>query len=166
MGDVLIDSKLKLRNQIFDLEKNIANVGNHFKGDSDYCPLKHSFADGIYVREIFIPAGTILTGKIHKHSHPNFLLKGIVDVVTEGAGLERIEGPRSIISEAGTKRALHAITDLVWVTVHLNLTNTEDLKEIEKDVIAENYKEYNRFIEFKKNKFVSIYNKIIKKLIL
>lgn len=161
-----IEKKINIRKNIFDLEAGINSVDGHFNGDSDYCPLKHSFADGIYVREIFIPKGTILTGKIHKHSHPNFLLKGTVDVVTEGGGAERIIGPCSMISEAGTKRALHAITDLVWVTVHLNLTDTKDLSVIEKDVIAEDYNEYNKFVGMKKNKVISFYNKLIKKLIL
>ncbi len=113
------------------------------------CPLKHSFSDGIYVREITIPAGTLVVGKIHKHDHPNFLLKGKVKVVTED-GIEELEGPLSMISKAGTKRALYAETDLVWTTIHANPTNTEDLQELEENIIAPTYLEYEKFKQLKK----------------
>ena len=46
-------------------------------------PLKHSFAPGVYAREMEIPAGTLLIGKIHKHRHHNFLMKGSIIVLTE-----------------------------------------------------------------------------------
>ena len=113
------------------------------------CPLKHSFSDGIYVREITIPEGMFIVGKIHKHDHPNFLLKGKVIVVTED-GMEELEGPLSMISKAGTKRALYAVTDLVWTTIHANPNNTEDLKELEENIIAPTYLEYEKFKQLKK----------------
>ncbi len=118
------------------------------KNSTKLCPLKHTFSDGIYVREIFIPAGMFIVGKIHKHDHPNFLLKGEVIVVTED-GTEELVGPLSIISKAGTKRALYAKTDLVWTTVHANPTNTEDLKELEKEIIAPTYLDYEKFKQLK-----------------
>lgn len=116
-------------------------------GDNVAMPLKHTFADGIYVREIFIPAGTVLTGKIHKHDHPNFLLKGTVKVVTEHGGVELLEAPLSMISLAGTKRVVFAISDTVWVTIHKNTTNTQDLAELEETIIAKDYDEYEMFKE-------------------
>ena len=118
------------------------------KASTKVCPLKHTFSDGIYVREIFIPAGMFIVGKIHKHDHPNFLLKGEVIVVTED-GTEELVGPLSMISKAGTKRALYAKTDLVWTTVHANPTNTEDLKELEKEIIAPTYLDYEKFKQLK-----------------
>ena len=62
----------------------------------------------------------------------------------------------------GTKRALYAITDLVWTTIHHNPTNTQDLKKLEKIVIAKDYKEYDRFILSEKGVVNKIKNKIIK----
>jgi hypothetical protein len=85
---------------------------------------------------------------VYKHDHPNFLLKGEVIVVTED-GTEELVGPLSIISKAGTKRALYAKTDLVWTTVHANPTNTEDLKELEKEIIAPTYLDYEKFKQLK-----------------
>jgi len=154
-------SKNDIREGIMDFEAKIKSIEGHFEGDSFECPLKHSFTDGIYVREIYIPAGMYVVGKIHKHGHPNFLLSGEVKVITE-AGEEVLIGPKSIISPPGTKRALFAITDLVWVTVHHNPTNTQDLKELEDIVIAENYKEYSKFISKKNGVISGIKNKLIK----
>lgn len=143
---------LSIRKDILELEEQLKSFPEHFEGDSNLCPVTHSFADGIYVREIFIPKGFILVGKIHKHSHPNFLMSGEVDVVTESGGLERLKAPCSMISAAGTKRALIAITDLVWVTCHANPTNTEDLNKLEDYVIAPSFEKYQKFIERKNKK--------------
>jgi hypothetical protein len=140
---------LSRRNGIAALESVLSGTEGAFFGDTANCPLEHSFSDGIYVRKISIPAGTVLTGKIHRHDHPNFLLEGTVDVVTE-FGSERLVGPVSMISKAGTKRALHAITDLVWVTVHANPGNTTDLKELERNIIAEDYGRLEEHLNSKK----------------
>jgi hypothetical protein len=133
------------RKSIVEFESMLSSVDGVFFGDTNICPLKHSFSDGIYVREIFIPAGTVLVGKIHKHDHPNFLMSGIVDVVTE-FGSERIEAPKSMISKSGTKRVVHAITDTVWITVHVNKKNITDIPKLEDEIIAKSYSEYDRFI--------------------
>jgi hypothetical protein len=145
-----------IRENIMTFESEIKKQEGAFVGDSEICPLKHTFSDGIYVREIFIPEGTYLVGKIHKHEHPNFLLSGTVDVVTE-AGSQRLTGPLSMISPAGTKRALYTITDCVWVTVHHNPTNTQDLSKLEEIVIADSYEVYEKF----KNKQIPFYKRIL-----
>lgn len=128
-----------IRFKILELENTLSKIDGAVFGDSDLMPLKHSFSDGMYVREIFIPKGCVLTGKIHKHSHPNFLMKGEVIVVTESKGREHLKAPMSIISEPGTKRAVVALEDTVWVTVHLNIDNGRDLVKIEDYVIAKSY---------------------------
>ncbi len=147
------------RELIMDLESMLKKSEDVILGDSNLCPLKHSFSEGIYVREITIPKGTVLTGKIHKHEHPNFLLKGEVIVITEG-GKETLVAPCSMMSKAGTKRALYAVTELVWTTIHHNPTNTQDLKELEKIVIADTYEDYEKFISTKEN-FISKMKKLL-----
>jgi len=155
----------ELRKNILDFEELLNRHENVVHGDSDLCPLKHSFTDGIYVREIRIPAGAVLTGKIHKHRHPNFLMSGIVEVVTENGGVERLEGPMFMISEAGTKRALHAVTDLWWCTIHENASNTTDLKKIEEFVIAKDYEEFERFRKLQGNRVVKFLDRIKRMLL-
>jgi hypothetical protein len=158
-------SKQEIRESIIELEDTISQQEGAFFGDTDFCPLKHSFAPGIYVREIFIPAGMILTGKIHKHEHPNFLMSGTVEVITEGGGIELLKGPLAMISPPGTKRGLKAHTDLVWITVHHNPTNTQDLEELEKIVIAQSFEEYDRFVKLQGNRLNRILNKLKKFLL-
>tara|TARA_Y100000816_G_scaffold292625_1_gene289257 strand:+ start:10242 stop:10766 length:525 start_codon:yes stop_codon:yes gene_type:complete len=157
-----------LRRRIFDIEEAIKNNKNpkyqSFFNDTKNCPLNHYFSDGIYVREITIPAGMVIVGKIHKHRHPNFLIKGKVMVITEQKGEEILEGPCFMMSEGGTKRALYAVTDLVWTTIHHNPTNTQDLDKIEDIVIAKNYEEYEKFLSSEKSVVKKIKNKIIKML--
>ena len=107
-------------------------------------PLQHLFAPHVYVRTIFLPKNSVLVGKIHKHQHANILSQGTVMVLTEGGGTEYITGPKQMVSLAGTKRAVHAITDVVWTTIHP--TESTDLAEIEDQVIAKSFAEYDQFI--------------------
>ena len=100
-------------------------------------PLKHSFVDGVYVREITLPAGAIIVGKIHRHAHLNFITRGRVRCVTEGKGVEELVGPCSMISEVGTKRVLYVYEETVWTTVHR--TDATTVEDAEKDAIAESY---------------------------
>lgn len=132
--------KLVDRKSILSFEAALAQQKGAVFGDTDSCPLKHSFAPGVYVREIFIPKGTMLTGKIHRHSHPNILLKGEVIVATEFGGREHLKAPLSMISKAGTKRAVFALEDTVWITIHA--THETDLEKIEDYVIAPSYEAY------------------------
>lgn len=110
------------------------------------CPLKHTFAPGMYAREIFLPAETFIVGKIHKHAHLNIVSRGRVTVVTE-FGRKEIDAtaaPVTFTSDAGTKRALYVHEDSVWTTIHL--TNSTDLAEIERDIIAPDFVELDAFL--------------------
>jgi len=111
-------------------------------------PIKHSFAPGIYAREMTIPEGSLLIGKIHKHRHHNFLMKGSIIVLTESKGVELLQAPLMIVSEPGTQRVGYAITDTIWTTVHENKDNTEDLGIIEKRTVTDDKQKY---IEYKNN---------------
>jgi len=111
-------------------------------------PIRHSFAPGIYAREMFIPEGTLLIGKIHKHRHHNFLMQGSIIVLTEEGGVKLLQAPLMIVSEPGTQRVGYAITDTIWTTVHENKDNTEDLDIIEKRTVTDDKQKY---IEYKNN---------------
>ncbi len=93
----------------------------------------HHFADGIYGRELFIPAGTVLTGKIHRHSTLNLLIQGDITVTTP-EGMKRIQAPAVFVSPPGTKKAGYAHTDTIWVNVHP--TKITDLEAIEAKFIV------------------------------
>ncbi len=151
------------RSDIMGMEQLLLSHPDVYLGDSELCPLTHSFADNIYVREMKIPAGTAIVGSIHKHSHPNFILSGTIRVVTE-FGYKEISGPTYMISEPGTKRACVAVTDTVWVTVHHNPTDTRDVEFIKNNIIADDYEDYERFKSTKANPVISFFKKLIKKI--
>lgn len=128
-----------VRKRLYDLSQAIGELP-----DVD-CPLQHQFAPGVYMRTIRIPAGAVVVGKIHKHSHANVLSQGTVSVMTEEGGLEQLTGPVSMVSPAGCKRAVYAHTDVVWTTIHCLPVETTDLAEIEEHVIAKTFEEYEQF---------------------
>lgn len=90
----------------------------------------HHFADGMYGREIFIPAGTFATGGIHKTEHLNVLSSGELYVLTED-GIKHMKAPATFVSRAGMKRIGYAITDVVWTTFHPNPANETDFFTME-----------------------------------
>jgi hypothetical protein len=107
-------------------------------------PVKHYFSDGVYARELFIPKGTLLTGKIHKYPQFNIMSKGDLSVLTE-EGIVRVQAPFAIVSPAGTKRIAYAHEDTVWTTVHG--TDETDLDKIEAHFIAQSEEEFAAFVE-------------------
>lgn len=105
-------------------------------------PVFHYFSYGVYAREIHIPAGTILTGEIHKFENLNILSKGEMSVMTEN-GLVRVSAPFTIVSPPGTKRIAEAHTDCVWTTIHG--TFERDIEKIERKFIAKSEQAYLEF---------------------
>lgn len=102
--------------------------------------LTHHFSPGIYARELFIPKGTILVGKIHRHAHLNVMTKGDISVLTEH-GVKRLSTPCVIHSEAGIKRAGYAHEDTIWITVHSNPNDERDLDQLEAKFIAPSFED-------------------------
>lgn len=124
-----------IRDQILIIENKMAKAPGALFGD-DCCPLKHTFVDGAYVREITMPKGTLIVSKIHKVCHPYFVLRGDVSVLTDN-GIVRIKAPFSGVTQPGTKRVLYMHEETVWTTVHV--TKETDLKKIESEIIAKTF---------------------------
>lgn len=103
-------------------------------------PLKHWLAPGIYAREIHLPAGTVVVGKIHRHRHFNIISQGKVTCYTE-FGLEHHQAPASFISEPGTKRVVVTHEDAIWTTIHPNPTDETDVTKLEEMFTAVEYAE-------------------------
>ncbi len=103
------------------------------------CPVQHHLAPGAYGREMTLPAGLVVVGKIHKHAHINVISKGRVQVFTEQDGVLELAAPCTFVSSPGTKRVVHVLEETVWTTVHV--TDKTDLAEIEREVIATDFSE-------------------------
>tara|TARA_Y100000310_G_scaffold42346_1_gene39648 strand:+ start:170 stop:808 length:639 start_codon:yes stop_codon:yes gene_type:complete len=130
----------EFRENITTLENQITNIEGTLVGEELHKvnPVKHSFADGCYIREIFNPAGLLLVTKIHKKKHPFFLMKGKMSILTE-EGIKHIEAPHHGITNPGTKRIIYTHTDCVFVTVHA--TDSTNIQEIEEEVIAKDFQD-------------------------
>ena len=97
------------------------------------CPLIHRFTPGLYVREIFNPAGAIIVTKKHRTEHPFVVSKGRVMVYTDGEGWREVRAPHCGITKPGTRRVIVALEDTIWMTFHP--TTLTDPIEIEKEII-------------------------------
>jgi mannose-6-phosphate isomerase-like protein (cupin superfamily) len=91
---------------------------------------RHFFAPGMYLRELVVPAGMLMVGKIHKHEHFLLVLKGRAEVISE-FGRVVVDAGHISISPAGVKRVVLALEDTQFVTVHVNKEDSQDLAVIE-----------------------------------
>jgi len=140
--------KIKFRQDILTVQTGMQKLISDGVVEStlEDCTLKHYFTPKdneygccTYAREMLIPKGTLIIGKIHRHQHLNFISKGKVIVFTE-FGEKHLEAPCTFISEIGLKRAVYAEEDTLWTTVHLTKFEAEaDLDKIENEVIAPSY---------------------------
>ena len=128
-----IDKK-SFRQSIMTLQDKMEEKPEHLTPD-DF-PTFHHFAPGVYVREFHMQIQDVVIGKIHRHDHIAMLIKGKALVVSEQGKLE-IESPYIWNSKAGEKRAVYALDDCVFVTIHP--TEETDLDKIEEEVIAPSY---------------------------
>jgi len=95
-------------------------------------PTEHFFADGMYCRMLFIPAGVQLVGKIHKREHFFIICHGTIAVTTD-TGVKKITGPAVLKASAGTKRAGWALTDVTCLNIHK--TDNTELDALEAELI-------------------------------
>jgi hypothetical protein len=132
--------RVAYRDSVVSFEDAVKKHPEALTGDAadEKNPLEHLFADGLYIRKIFMPAGQVIVSKIHKYNHPYFVLKGKVSVLTD-TGVEKISAPHYGITTVGTKRVLNVIEDTIWITVHA--TDKTDLKEVEEEIIAKDFKD-------------------------
>lgn len=108
------------------------------KGDQIDFPVKHVFADGMYMRELFIPKDSMLVGKIHKKECINIVLKGDISVLTE-TGFMRVQAGFSIVSPAGLQKVGIAHEDTIFTNIFLNPTNERDIDKLEAMIASESF---------------------------
>ena len=136
--------QLERRQKIAQLESAMLQTEG-FSAECPDCPVTHFKAPGMYARQMLIPKGQLIIGKIHKHAHLNHITYGHVRVETEHGPME-IKGPHTFTSQIGTKRAVLALEDTLWTTYHLNPNdldpeNEDDMTQLEAEIIAKSYDE-------------------------
>jgi len=94
------------------------------------------FAGGVYIRELFMPAGNIIIGKIHTTQFFNVLVSGQCLIATT-EGILHIRAPYTFVSEPGSQKCGFCITDVVWQTIHA--TDSTDVDEIVSGLTTDSY---------------------------
>lgn len=112
--------KFPLREKIEELEKSMLQL------PQVDCPVIHRFGPGIYIREVFIPAGTFSVGHYQKTEHLNVMLKGRVTMFRDV--LEEIEAPFTYVGKPGRKIGfIHE--DMIWQNIYA--TSETDVEKLE-----------------------------------
>ena len=137
-----------LRAAFKDAEVVVGTKDKPIVTDSEILPIKHYFMDGVYVREMVMNPGMLVVGAIHKHRHMCFLLQGHLSVASD-SGVTDYIAPCIIVANPGERRVLYAHEYSVWYNTHKNPSNTEDVYQLEKDIVATSYEEYEQYIKNK-----------------
>ena len=95
-------------------------------------PLSHTICNKTYVRQITLPKGALLTGRVHNYDHTSIISTGDVSVLTN-EGITRIKAPATWISKAGTKRLIYVHEETIWSTIHA--TKHTEIAEIEDELV-------------------------------
>jgi len=128
-------NRADLRKKILDAEDRIQNSPDKVEEP----PHIDHFSKGLYARELFVPAGIVMSTKIHLVDHFLFVMKGRAVVVDEFNGVKDIVGPCMMETKAGTKRILKVTEDLLLITVHA--TEETDVDIIESQVVGTEFPE-------------------------
>lgn len=135
MGDLTEVREQERHSKIDDLEAQMRASGATFDPET-----RHHFAPGLYAREMRVPAGTVVTGKIHKHVNLNIMSAGRMSLWGDDGDLVHVEAPYTVVSPPGVRRVAYAHTDVVWTTIHA--TEETDVDLIEKEFVVSTYEQY------------------------
>lgn len=102
-------------------------------------PVEHHRVKGVYARSLFIPAGTLLTGKIHNFESIGILAQGTLRI-TNGEDSVVVSAPYVTVDKPGIKRLGYAETDCVFISVHR--TDAENIPDIENELVSDTFEEY------------------------
>ena len=141
---------IKLQDYLLNVvdDKNIiSNQGKVVR--SETFPLKHSFVDGVYVRQMGMDKDSAVIGAIHNHEHIWFLLSGNVTIHANDSTQDYI-APCYVKCAPGVKRLIYANENSVFVNIHKNPSNTQDLNKLEAEIVSISYEDYEKYIN--KNK--------------
>lgn len=138
--DLAINDEEKLFDRLLQLDAEL------IRGEQIQCPIEHQFTDKLYIREVFIPAGTLFTTYVHKTQNPFYTLGELLvwDTVNKW---QLINKPYRGITQKGTKRVVYAISDVIWTTYHYNTDNCRLVEVLEKRLFEKYQNPYLSLLE-------------------
>ena len=96
-------------------------------------PTEHFFAKGMYARMVHQRAGALVVGKTHLREHFFILCAGSIRVTQGDDSAVELCAPAVLACRPGTKRAILALTEAAYLTVHR--TDRKNLDRIEAEQI-------------------------------
>lgn len=100
---------------------------------------QHYQIRGVYVRTMFVPAGMLVTGKIHNFESIGILAQGTMRI-TNGETSALVSAPYIAVDKPGIKRLGYAETDCTFISVHR--TDAEEITDIEDELVSDTFEEY------------------------
>jgi hypothetical protein len=94
------------------------------------CPVFHYFGEGIYIREVRMPAGTVAVGHIQKHEQMNVFVQGKVLTFNPDSTTTVLEAPMTFVGQPGRKVGV-MLEDVIWQNIYPNPDNCRDIEELE-----------------------------------
>lgn len=134
-----------------DISQSIAEIESHMSEmpQAEIVTRHHFSPQGVYAREITIPAGVLLTGRVHKYAQLNILSKGDISVLTEDS-IRRVQAPFTVVSPPGTKRIAYTHTECVWTTIHAcTETDPDKIEALHTVATVEEYQAFCKAKEIK-----------------
>jgi hypothetical protein len=129
--DISMNELSPLKADIFKLENTLLSM------PQVDLPLTHHFSDGVYGREMFVPAGGAFTGKVHKTDHLCVLAHGELLLIASNGAKEQLIAPRIFVTPKNTKKAGYALTDCIFMTVHG--THETNLDKIQSEFVSDDF---------------------------
>lgn len=121
-----------VRTQIMALKDRLmAQPGEHIE-----MMVEHTVLDGMYMRKLFIPKGSIVVGKIHRKACLNVVAMGDISVMTE-TGYARVQAGFTLSSPVGLQKVGFAHEDTIFINVFR--TDETDIDKIEAEIACESY---------------------------
>jgi hypothetical protein len=85
------------------------------------CQTKHYFGPSIYIREVTMPAGSVVIGKPHRKEHMCVMLQGRMIIVDAEGNQKELVAPMTFVGGAGRKVAY-----ILETTVFQNILATDE----------------------------------------
>jgi len=96
--------------------------------------IRHLFQDKLYIREIAIPPGVLVVGRVHKLGHEMQLLKGSLVLLGPDGYSVGFQAPTSLRTGPGYQAVCFTLSNVVARTIHPNPEDVRDIEALEASI--------------------------------
>jgi hypothetical protein len=93
------------------------------------CPVKHYFAPGVCIREMFMPAGSLVIGHLHRFPDMNIMLTGRITLLKDDGSVAELRAPQTFIGNPNGRKIAYVHEDCIWQNVFP--TEERDVEKVE-----------------------------------